>query len=594
MKYRIQLQTLLFCLLVPCAPLQAHPVSFIDAWAKVGDVVEVRLNIFLEDVLRYQMPTADLTNAMPVAEAQQAVENYSRTLLQQLKILDETGQPLLAELTGQPTWQPRDKTIVPSEESLLKLTWHLSFKLSDERPPKAICFLHEFTGQSQQSPGELRVHLLHTKSGRRIDAVVPPWIPHTIVLPTETGSATSLGLQTPHSRIVVGALDIVHEFVAPVAMLDILFPEAPDLRRRQLKMTDSIPLTSNQMQAIESAAKAWADQHIHMQINGSPVTLYGVEALWFAPDSENQAQQPTTRPAVLPFIGTRLAVRASYRGTGRADAMRLSIDKAPGAVTELTSEIVSPTEQTSEILAFPPDGDDSAGGLFIDWTRVHVPPPSAESINRATAIEPLTVSTKRPGLAGILIAALVVIAGLVGAQQSRSLLLRTAVVFTSTSTAAVAVWATPDLEYRVNEAAAAALASNLLNTIYYESTGADEVQAVTALADVLSADLTEEVYLATCESLRTDVAEPLLVSISSVDVEEFVAAPSQSAVDTFAGQTRWRVVGQVHHWGHTHSRTMIQAARIVLRKHGQTWKIESISQTEAPRIETSESVESES
>ena len=343
-KYRIQPQILLFCLLVPCAPLQAHPVSFVDAWAKVGHAVDVRLNIFLEDVLRYQMPDADLETAMPIAKAQQAVEDYSRTLLKQLKLLDESGKALQGELTGQPTWQPRDDSIVPSEESLLKLTWHLRFTPTDETQPKAICFLHEFTGQSQQSPGELRVHLLHMESGRRIDAVVPPWIPHTILLPTETGSPTTMGQHTPHSRLVVGALDIVHEFVAPVAMLDTVFPEAPELRRRQLKTSDTIHLTAKQMQAIESATKTWVHRHIQLQINGNPAAIHGVSVMWFTSDVENQGEQPAIAPTELPFIGTRLAVRASYRSSGRADVLGLSIDKSPGAVTEVTSEIVSPTE----------------------------------------------------------------------------------------------------------------------------------------------------------------------------------------------------------------------------------------------------------
>ena len=232
--------------------------------------------------------------------------------------------------------------------------------------------------------------------------------------------------------------------------------------------------------------------------------------------------------------------------------------------------------------------------LAIDWTRVHLPPPPAASEAGAIGSDPLTVRVKRPSLPGILIAALVVTAALIGLRQVRSVPTRTGVALTSAAVAVAAVWAIPDLEYRVNENAAAELTRHLVSTIYYESTGADEVQAVTALAEVLSEDLTEEVYLATCESLRTDVAEPLLVGISSVDVDEFEAVPQQSAVDTLAGQTRWRVIGQVHHWGHTHSRTMIQAARIVLRKHEQKWKIESISQTEAPRFETSESVASES
>ncbi|MEO1982891.1 MAG: hypothetical protein ABGZ24_20470, partial [Fuerstiella sp.] len=183
MKTRIEHQVVATGIAWLCCAVAAiaHPMSHTDAWVRVSDVVDVRLNIFLDDVLRHQEDLSSGRTTVPGSVGVAAIARHAETLLRQLQIFDAEGRPLIGKIVSVPEWQPASEVIDLTQDASLKLSWTLQFEAAESRDGgfRRLCFLHTFSHPDLLQPGELRLHLQHKPSGRRIDAVVAPETPHT-------------------------------------------------------------------------------------------------------------------------------------------------------------------------------------------------------------------------------------------------------------------------------------------------------------------------------------------------------------------------------------------------------------------------------
>ena len=113
------------CLIVlaaAAAPIHAHPVSYCDAWAQVQDgVIEVRLNVFLDDVVRFHI-SEEPVERIPTVRLQDAIAAHGPLLTKLLRIYNASGEALAGEVSLEPEWRTGSDFVDVAADSNLKLT----------------------------------------------------------------------------------------------------------------------------------------------------------------------------------------------------------------------------------------------------------------------------------------------------------------------------------------------------------------------------------------------------------------------------------------------------------------------------------------
>lgn len=103
------------------------------------------------------------------------------------------------------------------------------------------------------------------------------------------------------------------------------------------------------------------------------------------------------------------------------------------------------------------------------------------------------------------------------------------------------------------------------------------------LAQSLSGDVLERVYLEMRKGLRLENQGGARVRVRAVDVLEVTPEPSPQA-GNLRYRTLWNATGSVGHWGHTHMRTNSYDALLTLARIGERWKIADIEILEEQRV----------
>ncbi|MEZ6130506.1 MAG: hypothetical protein R3C59_17610 [Planctomycetaceae bacterium] len=598
-----------------CSTAFAHPVSHTDAWIRVSDsVVHVKLNVFLDDVARHQVSGEQQTQ-ITASELQQAIRQHTGTLLHQLHIFDQNGLPLSVQVTSIPEWTPHAETVDLTADSSLKLSWELEFAV----PPTgltALCFLHQFTHPTLTAPGELRLHVQH--SGRRIDAVIAPGRPHTILLPTnaDTGDAEPLNPNAASSLLIMSPTGIVHEFTAPLLLLDAAWPPAAELRRQSTdvnigeapNLTDAaIPDSSRQQ------IKDWFLNQTAILVNGRKVMPLDVGVDFFPADgpSADGSLSTSVEQQPVPLFGTQVGVQLRFPRASDLQTLQLEFLSAPGLFSELTVGVVTSTQQMSELVSFGSESPDFAGAetdagnansgaeaadkavaLTFVW---HAPSADVESnvlltkpvteddrfMQDAVMPDLLTVRHHQPALPGRVLAVLAI--GLIGVatwRRSRCTRRSHRMVWLAIGiiVAVAGVLLLPRTIVQFHPNVASRLTESLLRRVYESAMQPSEETAVAELSQVLHDDLVESVYVQMLESLSMSSNDGLLIDVQKVSLESQHLQPALTTPDEVTTACRWRVTGSIHHWGHRHVRELLLEAQIRLSRSGSDWKIGAIQQ----------------
>ena len=123
----------------------------------------------------------------------------------------------------------------------------------------------------------------------------------------------------------------------------------------------------------------------------------------------------------------------------------------------------------------------------------------------------------------------------------------------------------------------------LLYNIYRALDFRDEEVVFDRLAQSLSGDVLERVYLEMRKGLRLENQGGARVRVRAVDLLEVVPTHAEAA-GTLRYRTRWNATGSVGHWGHTHMRTNQYDAEITLAPIEGQWKIADIEILQEERV----------
>lgn len=566
----------------------------------MADHIDVRLNVFLDDIVRHQIGDPDDHDVVSAENIQKAVRQHSVLLLSQLRIFDAAGRPLTAEISAVPKWTPTSDEVKLSENNLLKLTWNLRYhwQSSDSveapRESTSLCFLHSFTHATLIESGELRLHLQHRATGKRIDAVLPPDRAHTIVLPGQ-GKSAGDDVNTARSQIVVSAAGIVHEFTAPLALLDIAWPPALEFRKRSQASTagsSPVSLAESSLEEMKQQLASWMQTNVVLHIGGRETQSTDVTVVLFAagesPDPEDG--EAVSQGGDLPFYGTQVGVRLRHSPSRSADDIGLLFLKSPGELDELIVEVIAPSGETSELVPFAPstDGVSPESALEFAWNResailLEYSTESHASRGHSVVLNPVTVSQYRPGTRGMIVGAfcLLFFSGW-GFARRRSL--STGVV---RSLFAVGVLSfvsclalIPGTRVSVNDTQLQTLTQQMLTHVYLATMLSSDTEAVSSLSAVLEEDLVEDIYLAMQRSLASSSDDGLLVNVADVQVSDVKSERFQESPDLLRCRCEWTVRGTVYHWGHRHPRELSLFGDIVFANSAKGWKLRSIIPTD--------------
>ena len=123
----------------------------------------------------------------------------------------------------------------------------------------------------------------------------------------------------------------------------------------------------------------------------------------------------------------------------------------------------------------------------------------------------------------------------------------------------------------------------LLYNIYRALDFRDEEIVFDRLAQSLSGDVLERVYLEMRKGLRLKNQGGARVRVREVDLLEVVPTEAD-APRTLCYRTRWNATGSVGHWGHTHMRTNQYDAEVTLAPIKGQWKIADIEILQEERV----------
>ena len=124
----------------------------------------------------------------------------------------------------------------------------------------------------------------------------------------------------------------------------------------------------------------------------------------------------------------------------------------------------------------------------------------------------------------------------------------------------------------------------LLYNVYRALDFREEEVVFDRLAQSLSGDVLERVYLEMRKGLRLENQGGARVRVREVDVLE-VVPEERTEADTLRYRTRWNATGSVGHWGHTHMRTNSYDALVTLGRLDGRWKIADIEILEEQRLQ---------
>ena len=540
----------------------AHPVSWTDAWVTVDDYVDVKLNIFLDDVLRHAgVPVPD-TGLVAAEDVQRALAQHQEKLNRLLKIFDDKGIRLTDPVVTPPHWQPRGDLINLHADASLKVSWKLSYALHQES--SAYTFLHGFSSDDLTQPGELRLHLKHRPTGRRIDAVIPPYRPHKVLMPS-AASATQPEPNGVTIRCTVAPQRFMVEITQPLLMTDNLFPQAEQYRTGVNQMPDQ--LTPSVAGQILSAAESWV-QEIEFTSGGISVELLETHAEWLI-GSETFGGMLKSGESI-PVFGTSIGVRGLFAKHQLTESSLLLVSNLPKQVTELTLELVTPEGQSSEIVAVNHTTDTGPTAIGLKGLTRPSVASVASPVFSPVMLRPVTGTPQTIRWAAIVAGVCCIPVVFASVSRARKLASCTAIGGIGLAAGLLLPSEQPDL----NSAQLESLVAHRIDSVVRIVSDPWETDISGRLEPHLTDDVAEDVYLSLQTSLSTSADSPLLVSIEQVALDS--VSVRQFDQQQVSARITWQVSGMVSHWGHTHRRTQQVSADCRVEKEGGAWRIRAL------------------
>lgn len=593
------------CAFACCLPIAgianaAHPFSFTEAWITVSDRIEVKLRLFTDDIIRYDIGDEPLPETLAASEFNDTVKRQTRVLSDRLQIFDQ-GRVLVGKVVSSPDpWSTTDVVDVTGAANV-KHTWTLEFPLP-KVSVRSLTLRHSFSPPGLEQPGELRLHSRHKPWKQRIDAVIPPQMSYTLVFDQQGRSATKTEKANEAvSRIIVSPFAVTHELTMPVEKAVFAFPlpksasisdnvpaqtASPTASRRALAETNQ--LSVQQQQVLGNAISDWLERKSSITLNGTslskqtkPVVQYFESGI--IPEQPLPGSQPTAVAVPGTLVGVRRTFAVSSGNRQGSHEGELSIESDFPGISQFRCETISGDSATTSIQTVP--APLSSRQALHSWTAASAPSsltsisvaPSSVSQNLVTT----TVVNNRGWSWLLLISGITVtmIAGLRHARRraARSLLATSAITGIGLILIAISFVTGSRVTHQVHTDGVREWMSVALKQIYVSLESPSEQRAVEQLGRWLDEDLVETTWLSLCQQMAADSDQQTWTGIQSVQV---TALDCNDLVqpDLVELRCQWEVSGRAFHWGHAHQVIRRFSADLQLSQTSSEWKIAKLDQ----------------
>jgi hypothetical protein len=135
----------------------------------------------------------------------------------------------------------------------------------------------------------------------------------------------------------------------------------------------------------------------------------------------------------------------------------------------------------------------------------------------------------------------------------------------------------------LNQPQARQVLKALLTNLYRAFDFKREALVYDVLARSVTGGLLEKVYLQSRQALAVKQAGGAQARVTGLRLKDLRLLPRPQS-GGLALQAVWTVSGRVSHWGHTHMRTNLHKARIMLTVSGGVWKINALDIQEQSRV----------
>lgn len=135
----------------------------------------------------------------------------------------------------------------------------------------------------------------------------------------------------------------------------------------------------------------------------------------------------------------------------------------------------------------------------------------------------------------------------------------------------------------IEKKTAEAILTPLLRNVYRAFDHRSESEIYDVLARSVDGELLRKLYLETIQALTLEGREGTRVTISEFSADITGVNPNPSG-DGFITECQWTAMGNVGHWGHSHTRVNRYNAKVTITPVGNAWKITQLDVTEARRL----------
>lgn len=547
----------------------AHPGSHVDVWVQIDKHLEIRVNLFLDDVLASQSKNTPVSNTHLTAErVRKSLTQFDETLKTLLIIYDADGRRLLADVIGRPAWSPADTDVNQEMDTRVRLTWKLRFPWNQTHKSFSVqhyLVAHDSATGSDltnpavdsQCPAELRLRVRSGLSARRIETVIASHQPRTIVLPSVSTGVSLPQNQSPavaELSLLPGRL--IHEFTIPLA----LSTDCIGLRRNNRDHENHGFDTDSD--TVRQLAVEWVRNHFEISVDGraAPAESLFVGLLTAEHESINEAD-------TVPLIGTRLGIRTTHRTAREPKQLTVSWTAVPEGVNQIQLHTVSGVQDASRLIDRSQESlqlgsfqytwvMESKNDLVVKKTGQNFASEKKLNGSHPAVVEDLTdrlwqhhTDSRIEQGALWMVLAVAITGTIAGICRKWRLWVTASMISFTLGTALVLSGvqriAAPDSE------TAAALIQHSLQKAYHSVLVSGDRLAVEQLSEVFTDDMVESVF----QRMAENAEQGPFVRIGDVQVihcltENFIP------YDSARFRCIWQVDGEILHWGHRHQRNM--------------------------------------
>lgn len=614
----------LFCLLVglaagtahSAAPLSTaahtipmHPLSFTEAWITISDRIEVKLGLFTDDIIRYDRDSDPLPDALSADEFNRILDRQTPELLRRMQLY-VGGKRLTGTVTSAPDpWTSSDVIDVVGSANL-KHTWSFEFQIPNS-PVRSLTIRHSLSPPGIEQPGELRLHSRHKPWKQRIDAVIPPDLPYTVVY-REAGNSTAATATANEttSRVIVSPFAITHEVTLPLTSVLSAFPDfeaGNEPNGHRIHTAEPDTLTVSQQTQLAQQLDHWIQQNTTVATNGQSIAKRMVSVQFFESGIIPEQPVPDANPAPLLLPGTLIGLRQTYARSSTQNSGSLILKSAFPGVAEIRCEtIANNTANTSLQLIegiasdsiSPSDhpfggtaaGDIATGGQTLhQWSTSPGETDTAVGNHLHATVSQDLISRIKPsgGLAawslvllGLGLSLLAIPLKKWGRSSNVSMPVFNAAIAIGLVLILVGIARLPAVTYESRPSQIDQWMSAALETIYQSPQAPSEQQTVERLSHWLSDNMVESTYLTVCQQMAAEPEQATWTGIQTVQLHAATAAEVDRP-DCLTVSCGWEVRGMAYHWGHAHQVTRRYSGVFDLAETGDEWKIRELTQLTA-------------